>query len=67
MKTYVCKACGSDQVSRDAWASWDVHSQKWELESVFDQAFCSECDGETTIVKTNYVEPKDDEELFIHV
>jgi hypothetical protein len=46
----VCKTCGSDNVVIDAWASWDVDSQEWVLENVFDQDFCNDCDGETTII-----------------
>ena len=43
---YVCTKCG-EPVLKDAWASWDTETQQWVLETVFDQAFCSNCDGET--------------------
>lgn len=49
--TMVCETCGSDDVVRDAWAEWDVGSQEWVLRTVFDQAVCETCDGETHIVE----------------
>ena len=45
----VCSTCGSDQVLRDAWAEWDVASQDWVLQNVFDAAYCEKCEGETSI------------------
>jgi hypothetical protein len=42
---YVCSICGSENVLRDAWASWDLESQKWELASTFQAGFCQDCDG----------------------
>lgn len=48
---YVCKHCGSDDVSRDAWADWDKREQKWVLRTVFDYAHCHPCDGETRLVE----------------
>ena len=47
--TFVCTCCGSRNVMRDAWAVWDEGTQHWELGSVFDAAFCADCDGETTL------------------
>lgn len=44
-----CETCGSTDVARDAWAEWDVEAQEWVLRTVFDMAFCHECDGETNI------------------
>jgi hypothetical protein len=39
----VCRECGGNNVSRDAWAEWDVASQQWMLGSVFDHAYCHDC------------------------
>jgi len=36
---------------RDAWAEWSENSQDWVLGNVFDQAFCKDCDGETSLVE----------------
>src|SRR5690348_14999349 len=36
----VCSHCGSDEVSRDAWADWDTGKQEWVLGAVFDYAHC---------------------------
>jgi hypothetical protein len=45
----VCGACGSEDVSRDAWGDWDVDIQRWELRTVFDYAHCHRCDCETRL------------------
>ena len=46
----VCKECGSDNVKKDAWAEWDENRQRWSLGETFQQEFCCDCDGETTII-----------------
>lgn len=48
---YVCSHCGSENVRRDAWATWDVESQSWELATVFDAGFCDDCDGEASLAE----------------
>lgn len=54
----VCKYCGSEDIKVDAWATWNNRTNHWELASVFDAAFCDQCEGETTAVQviTNQVE-----------
>ena len=47
----VCGTCGSDEVSRDAWANWDVTAQDWVLGAVFDYAQCQRCECETSLVE----------------
>jgi hypothetical protein len=34
---------------RDAWAVWNIDTQKWELGNVFDHAECADCESETQI------------------
>jgi hypothetical protein len=46
----VCKYCGSENVSVDATARWNVDTQAWELAGLFDNSDCDDCGGETTIV-----------------
>ncbi len=45
----VCSHCASTRVLRDAWAKWDEKAREWGLDAVFDQAYCPDCDGETSI------------------
>lgn len=45
----VCGTCGSDNVSRDAWANWDERTQQWVLGAVFDYGHCHLCDGESRL------------------
>jgi len=47
----VCRHCGSDDVSRDAWADWDTGKQEWVLGAVFDYAHCHKCERETSIIE----------------
>jgi hypothetical protein len=46
----ICGDCGGEDVVRDAWASWDVGSQTWELRLTLDAAFCHNCDTEVTLI-----------------
>jgi hypothetical protein len=47
--THKCARCGGTNVLRDAWAEWDDETQTWVLNNVFDQAYCEDCDGETSL------------------
>lgn len=44
-----CNHCHGTNVRVDAWAEWDADNQKWVLGETFQQAFCCDCDGETTL------------------
>jgi hypothetical protein len=56
--TYVCSTCGSDDVSRDAWAEWDVAEQRWVLRTEFDYAHCHRCHRETSLVEVQLNPPE---------
>ena len=46
----VCNRCGSSDVLADAYASWNMETQDWELASTFDKgSYCEACDGETRL------------------
>jgi hypothetical protein len=47
----VCGTCGSDDVSRDAWANWDTREQEWVLGTVFDCGHCHCCDCESRLIE----------------
>ncbi len=46
----ICKECGSENVVMDAWVKWNPEKDDWEIDTVHDNAFCYDCEGETTIV-----------------
>lgn len=47
----VCSWCRSENVVTDAWVKWNVETQEWDIiEDVFDNEYCKNCDGETTII-----------------
>jgi hypothetical protein len=46
----ICKHCRSDNVGRDAAAHWDKEEQAWMVATTFDDAYCNECGGETTLI-----------------
>ena len=62
--TYICASCGSDDVSRDAWAEWSVEEQRWVLRTEFDYAHCHRCDLETNLIE---VELSPSERVVIQV
>lgn len=41
-----CPYCGSDDILVDAYAAWDIETQKWTLHATYDDACCNWC-GET--------------------
>ena len=45
----VCSRCQSENVVADASVSWNDEIQKWEVEKVFDSAYCFDCEQETHI------------------
>ena len=47
----VCADCGSDRVSRDAWADWSVERQEWVLGNVFDDGHCHRCERDVSLVE----------------
>lgn len=50
----VCSWCGSTDVSRDAWAAWNVARQDWVLSSVFDAGFCQACECERGLKEVGF-------------
>ena len=43
----VCNTCGGVGVQVDAWACWDVDTQRWVLHSTYEAAaICADCDVE---------------------
>lgn len=49
--TYLCENCGSDLVTLDAWAEWNVDQQQWVLGATYDHTFCHKCEAETHLVE----------------
>lgn len=45
----VCGTCGSEHVVRDAWSCFNRESGLWELENVFDDAYCHTCEEATKL------------------
>jgi len=39
----VCPDCGSDDVLLDAWITWDVIGQRFEVSADFENGFCESC------------------------
>lgn len=52
-----CWSCGSERVVKDAWACWNPDSGMWELEQVFDDEHCRQCEDATRIVWTRAEHP----------
>ena len=46
----VCEECGSDNVTINANAEWDVETQSWELLSTYEHSWCSDCYDDINII-----------------
>ena len=44
-----CSHCRSENVVRDAWATWSFERQEWVLGQAFDHAYCEACETDCTI------------------
>lgn len=51
LKKLVCSHCGSDDVTMDAVARWNVAAQAWTMSDIYDgsDAACGACEGETSL------------------
>lgn len=62
--------CGSDNVTRDAYCTWDAKTQEWVLCDTYDSMSCSDCgyDGnywnEIEIDENDDPIPDDDDDSF---
>lgn len=48
---FVCDSCATPNVTREAWAAWDVERQAWQLAELFDYAFCHQCHRRTQLIE----------------
>lgn len=46
---FKCTRCRSEDVVRDAWASWDYDKQEWVIDNVFDEGFCNDCNDTANV------------------
>jgi len=46
-----CSACGSEDVMRDCWATWNAELQLWEAADLQDHAWCNACEGGTKLAQ----------------
>lgn len=46
-----CARCGSTEIAKDAFATWNVETQQWELYSTYDASKClnEDCEADDTI------------------
>lgn len=45
-----CQTCGSERVVKDAWACFNPEYGLWDVEAVFEQAHCHQCDSKVDVV-----------------
>lgn len=45
----VCGTCGSEDVSCDATARWDMDMQEWQISAIHDGDYCDTCEQECRI------------------
>ena len=56
MKNYVCRHCKSENILIDAYAQWNVAAQDYVITTIFDNAECIDCGGQTQIEEINLTE-----------
>ncbi len=49
--TIHCATCNSQDVRRDASVEWNTELQMWEIVTVYDNADCEDCGGETSLIE----------------
>jgi hypothetical protein len=47
---YVCKRCGSTNVTSDAIAEWNAKQQRWIVVGHYDSSECHDCGVETDLI-----------------
>ncbi len=47
----VCGVCGSNDVTRDALATWSVAEQAWVLRGLLDDVTCEACGREGRLIE----------------
>jgi len=52
-----CNYCGSKDVRRNADVKWNEEKQEWEIVSLFDDATCEACKGDTTLAEIEVGKP----------
>lgn len=50
----ICARCGSDKVTSDATASWDMKTQSWKIAGINDGEYCAHCDDLCTIINVDH-------------
>lgn len=46
----ICANCGSDDVKSDAYADWNIETQRWELTGTYDKgSYCERCQDECSL------------------
>ncbi len=46
---FVCATCGSNDIEKDGNLYWNVNLQKWDIASMYEEAYCRECGCEREI------------------
>lgn len=43
--TYLCRTCGSDDLSYTATVEWNASTQKFDIIDIHDDCYCENCQG----------------------
>jgi hypothetical protein len=50
-KYMTCGNCGSRNIAIDAFASWNISAQCWELSGLLDNTECDDCGEPTRLIE----------------
>ena len=57
-KQMVCRDCGSDDVSVDAYVDWNVETQSWDIiRATYESATCHQCGDSCKLNEVPYADP----------
>jgi hypothetical protein len=52
---YQCQNCGSTEILKDAYATWDAAAQEWVLHSTYDELTCNVCRSRSDIIEVEFI------------
>lgn len=53
---FVCRYCGSDNVSKEGLVDWDAETQSWVVRAIYDNGYCHDCETEQDYFNVETIE-----------
>jgi hypothetical protein len=56
---FICATCGSNDIEKDANVYWNTDLQKWDIASIYGEAYCRNCGCERNIKEKELLDVMD--------